>query len=132
MIREAIYNRMVQRGVSQTKLCNDVGLTVQNFNAFIRGSRGIPYVKLMNTMDYLKLTFGLDGGDGQSTLPPSNLNNLVKSQIMAKYKNTYYFAQQSGITGSTISSFVTGKRHMSYKNLEKVLNTLGISIVKRA
>ena len=129
MIREAIYNRMAQRGINQTKLCNDLGLLPQNISAFLRGHRGIPYSALIKILNYLGLTFSSDGK--ASDLPNERVNIFFKDIIKGKYGKINLFVKNSGISGSTVSSFLSGKRHPSYFILEKMTQKLNIDIVKR-
>lgn len=129
MIRECIYNRMVQRGISLTVICNDLQLTPQNVSAFLRGKRGLPYGSFIKVMDYLGLTFAI--GDKKSDLPNERTNILFKEAIKAEYGKVYIFVKTCGLSCSTVSSFLSGKRHPSFRILEKMAENLKIGIVKK-
>lgn len=55
-IRGKIYLRMKELGVKNRALCSDLGITEQNFSAFINGRRTIPYDDLEKICMYLGMT----------------------------------------------------------------------------
>ena len=55
-IREKIALRIKELGIKRCVLCEDLGLSLQNFSAFVTGHRTIPYEDLERVLMYLGLT----------------------------------------------------------------------------
>ena len=55
-IREKIVLRIVELGIKRKELCEDLGLTLQNFSAFACGHRALPFDDLEKVLMYLGLT----------------------------------------------------------------------------
>lgn len=128
MIRERIYQQMLRRGVNQGTLCNDLCLTISNFNAFIRGKRSIPYKDLIVVMKYLRLSVAPNGSENTNR-PAELMNEIVRERIKEGCFTIQKVGEASGVHYSNITSFITGKRTMSSKPLGKLLHTLGLDIV---
>lgn len=128
MIHETILERLNFRGVSQSEICKELGLTVQNFNSFLKGKRGIPYTSLNQILAYL----GLNYTDGTSVVEPERVNVLMKQKAVEKYGKVSKYAEESGLSGSTVSSVFTGKRKPTAITLEKMLPKLGIALTTDA
>ena len=124
---------MMKRGVNQTTLCNDLCLQVSNFNAFIRGNRGMPFKDLIQVMKYLRLSVGPTGTE-YSTVPPENMSEIIRNRIKQGGLKLLEVEAASGINRTSISSFITGKHVTSSKNLGKMMTALGLDVIpfKRA
>ena len=55
MIREAILQRLSELKLTQKKLADDVGVTYQNLNSFLKGRREFPLSDIERILAYLKL-----------------------------------------------------------------------------
>lgn len=131
MIREKIRARMREQGVTQKTLCEDMGITLQNFSTYLSGARGIPFSRLLTVLDYLGLTFRLGEADG-TTANGNGLRALVELAIKCRGMKLKEYAAESGIHYSTLSSFINGRRNLSCECLEAVVEQLGIELCARA
>ena len=127
-IRERIYQHMLHRGVTQATICNDLGLQISNFNAFIRGNRTISFKDLVSVLKYLHLSVAPIGSEC-ATIPPERMNEVFRNRIKNGGKKIAEIASASGICSSCISSIITGKRTASSRNLGKLMAALGLGIV---
>lgn len=128
MIRERIYQQMLKRGVNQATLCNDLCLTMSNFNAFIRGKRPMPYKDLVAVMKYLRLTVAPQGTEVTS-VPVENMSEVFRERIKQGKLKLVEVEAAAGVNRSTISSIITGKSVTSTRNLGKLMSALGLDIV---
>ena len=55
-IREKIALRIKQLGITKKSVCEDLGLTLQNFSSFLTGKRCFPIDDLEMVLMYLGLT----------------------------------------------------------------------------
>lgn len=55
MIREAILQRLKEQKLTQKQLANDVGVTYQNLNSFLKGRREFPLSDIERILTYLNL-----------------------------------------------------------------------------
>ena len=127
-IRERIDQHMLHRGVTQAMICNDLGLQISNYNAFIRGNRTISFKDLVSVMKYLHLSVA-PAGTEFAVIPPERMNEVFRNRIKCSGKKIVEIASASGICSSCISSIVTGKRTASSRNLGKLIAVLGLDIV---
>lgn len=128
MIRERIYQQMMKRGVNQAMLCNDLCLTLPNFNAFIRGKRTMPYKDFVAVMKYLRLSVAPQGTETTS-VPVENMNEIFRERIKQGKLKLVEVEAAAGINRSTISSIITGRSVTSTRNLGKLMSALGLDIV---
>lgn len=128
MIRERIYQQMLKRGVNQVTLCNDLCLTLPNFNAFIRGKRTMPYKDLVSVMKYLRLSVAPQGTESTST-QVENMSEVFRERVKQGGFKLVEVEAAAGINRSTISSIITGRSVTSTKNLGKLMQALGLDIV---
>lgn len=128
MIRERIYQQMLKRGVNQVTLCNDLCLTLPNFNAFIRGKRTMPYKDLVTVMKYLRLSVAPQGTESTS-VQVENMSEVFRERVKQGGLKLVEVEAAAGINRSTISSIITGKSVTSTKNLGKLMEALGLDIV---
>ena len=129
MISERINEQMNDRGVSQTMLCKELNLTVSNFNAFIKGRRSMPYRDLVAVMKYLRLSVGPVGTE-YSSVEPENMKQVFRDRIRQGGFKTVELEAASGINRSTITSIVTGKRVTSTRNVGRLMDALGLDLVR--
>ena len=128
MIRERIYQQMLKRGVNQVMLCNDLSLTLPNFNAFIRGKRTMPYKDLVAVMKYLRLSVAPQGMESTSS-PVESMSEIFRERVKQGGLKLVEVEAAAGVNRSTISSFITGRSVTSSKNLGKMMQALGLDIV---
>lgn len=129
MISERINEQMNSRGVSQTQLCKELSLTISNFNAFINGKRPLPYRNLVAVMKYLRLSVG-PAGTEYSSVEPENMKAVFRDRIKQGGFKISEVEAVSGINRSTITSIITGKRVTSTRNVGRLMDALGLDIVK--
>lgn len=127
MIREDIYQRMLKLGLTQKKICDDLGLCPQNFNGFIRGTRPIPYKDLVATLEYLRLGVGFAEFQYTSVAPHA-IHLVVKERMNALNLKAKDLAALTGVNLSSISSFISGKRNISIKNLETIMSRIRLAV----
>lgn len=124
-INEIINERMRYRGVNQTRICKECGLIVQNFNAFLKGNRGLAKEKLAKVMELLNLSFSKDG----SVCSPDLIENKIKTCLKECENKMVTVANATKISGSTLSTIVNGKRKMSVKVLYALIDYFGFEVV---
>lgn len=115
-MNEKIEERMRHRGVNQTMICKECGLVVQNFNAFLRGKRNLAKNDQEKVMNYLGFAYKKD----ETTFPPTLLEEKIMSILKGGNENMATIAKNTGVSTGTLSTIINGKRQMS----TKVLNTL--------
>lgn len=128
MIRERIYQQMMKRGVNQAMLCNDLCLTLSNFNAFIRGKRTLPYKDLVAVMKYLRLSVAPQGVE-TTNVPAENMSEIFRERIKQGKLKLVEVETAAGINRSTISCIINGRSVTSSRNLGKLMSALGLDIV---
>lgn len=126
MIREKIKERMDYLGISQKMLCNDLGFVPANFNAFLHGRRTIQLDKLYKVLEYLRLGFKCPNSN--EIYEPYQVTGLLYVNIKSSGMKVKDFADSVNISTSSISSFINGKRSISFDNLERLCVGLGIII----
>lgn len=128
MIRERIYQYMLKKSISHTTLCNDLGLQISNFNAFIRGKRTLPYKNFVSVLRYLSLSIGAPSS-GFTVNPPEIMSVVFRNTIICRGIKLSEVESITGICQSSLSSIITGNRTTSTKNLDKIISALGLDIV---
>lgn len=127
MIREQIQHWMEVRGVSQTMLCRDLELSVQNFNAFMHGRRIVSINKLVVIMEYLRVMFAKDGNTYDYR--PKDMSMFFLAITKGRGLCILELAENAGINGCSLSSFINGNRNLNYHSLDKLCDTLGVEMV---
>ena len=127
MLREDIYKRILEFGLTQKQICDELGLCPQNFNGFIRGSRPIPYDDLVQTLRFLKLGLGFSEYSFTS-IPPEEMHIAVKERMASIGYRIQDAVALTHINKSVLSSFISGKRNISIRNLEILMNSLQLSL----
>ena len=129
MISERINEQMANRGVNQTQLCNELSLTISNFNAFIKGKRPMPFRDLVAVMKFLRLSVGPVGAE-YSSVEPENIKEAFRARIKQGGFKMAEVEAASGINRSTITSIVNGKRVTSTRNIGRLMDALGLDVVR--
>lgn len=125
-INEIIDERMIYRGVNQTELCKECGLTIQNFNAFIKGKRTLPRENLVRVMALLTLYYKKEG---ENPISPTDIEEKLVSLAKGCDKKITEIAQEANISASTLSCIVNGKRKMSVKVAHALIEYFGFQVV---
>lgn len=60
MIREAIIERIRKLDITQKQLAEELGITYQNLNGFLKGRRSLPITDLERMLQHLKLVLKVD------------------------------------------------------------------------
>lgn len=123
-INEVIEEKMHHRGINQTKVCNECGLVVQNFNAFLKGNRNITKDGLAKVMEFLNLAFSKDG----SVFPPSSLEERVLEYLKGSEEKMAAIAKVTNVSASTLSNILNEKRKMSTKVLNALVDYFEIQV----
>lgn len=128
MIREAILQKIEERGISQAKLCDDLGLTRQNFSSFLTGRRSLPLKVVVDVMQHLNLTVG--DADGKSAYTAvKEVPEIISRGLVCQGVTLKRLAEMCEISQSTISCFLNSKRNICVGNLEKMLKALDMGVV---
>ena len=125
-INEIIEERMRYRGVNQTMICKECGISVQNYNSFIKGKRTISKENLFKVMNHLGLIFL----QGDKRITPTEIEGELVKNIKNSGKKNVTLSQESGLSPSFLSKILSGKCEVSYKNLVKLLDYYHVTIVK--
>lgn len=127
MIIEELQHWMDVRGVNQTRLCTDLGISIPNYNAFLHGKRIIQCNKLARIMDYLRVTFAKNG----QTLDyrPKDMSMFFLAITKGQGIRISELAERMGCSPCSLSSFINGNRSLSFRILDRMCETLGVQIV---
>lgn len=125
-INEIVDDRMKYRGVNQTELCKECGLTIQNFNAFIKGKRTLPMESLVRVMALLTLYYKKEG---ENPISPADIEEKLVSLAKGCGKKITEIAQEANISASTLSCIINGKREMSAKAADALTEYFGYQVV---
>lgn len=128
MVREAILQKISDKGISQAKLCETLNITKQNFSSFLTGRRSLPFQTVVDVFRYLGLSVG-PISKGYASQDASHISSILSSRLDSLDLSLKGFSALCGIHQSTISSFLNGKRNISTKNLERIVNALRFSIL---
>lgn len=125
-INKIIDERMKYRGVNQTELCMECGLTIQNFNAFIKGKRTLPKESLVKVMTLLTLYYKKEG---ENPISPIAIGEKLVSLTKGCGKKLTEIAKETNISASTLSCIINGKREMSAKAANALIDYFGFQVV---
>lgn len=125
-INEIIDERMKYRGVNQTELCKECSLTIQNFNAFIKGKRTLPKESLVKVMTLLTLYYKKED---ENPISPTAIEEKLVSLVKGCGKKLTEIAQETNISASTLSCIFNGKREMSAKAVDALIDYFGFQVV---
>lgn len=116
---------MHYRGINQTMICKECGLVVQNFNAFLKGNRTLAKESLARVMEYLNLAYSKDG----SAFSPNLIEEKVLTYLKSGEEKMVTIAKAVNVSGSTLSTIINGKRKMSTKVLNVLIEHFGIEVI---
>lgn len=128
MIRTTIKEKIEASGMTQGEFSKAIGVALSNFNAFLNGSRSLPYGKLIMTFEKLNLSIGRKGAK-MAPLPPTELPMIFKSHASVSGMKIREIADRAGVDNTCLTSFFNGYRNMPVKNLEKVMAVLNLDLV---
>lgn len=129
MIRERIRIEIESSEWSQHSFSRLIDVATPNLNAFLQGTRTLPYKKFIDALDKLNLTIG-PKGSGASIIPPTELPEIFRQGIENAGMKIKDAASKSNIDLACLSTFLNGSRTMPIRNLEKLMNTIGYDFVK--
>ena len=144
-IREKIALRIKQLGITKKAVCEDLGLTLQNFSSFLTGKRCFPIDDLEMVLMYLGLTVKpKDYKPNPVTVeqPPVDVNAIRSSQhalIRQKIKLRIgelnlpmnKVAASADINANSLSSFLGGKRGLNIRHIEALFAVLELALVDK-
>lgn len=128
MIRKALKQKMTDSEMTQKEFSAYLGIAPSNFNAFLNGTRSLPYGTLIKALDKLNLSVGRQGARVAS-LPPTELSEIFKSHAAVSGMKIKEIAEKAGVDNTCLTSFFNGYRTMPVKNLEKVMEILKLDVV---
>lgn len=123
---ELISMRIKNLGITQKKLCEDLGLNAGNFSSFIKGNRGVKYHVLISMLEYLGLTFGKEG-DEVSSIDVANAPSFFKKCVKDTGKRVNEL--NLPIHSCTLASFTSGDRMVTSSIIEKLMSIFGITLL---
>lgn len=100
-------------------------MIVQNFNAFLKGNRGLARGSLVKVMELLNLAFSKDG----SAFSPNLIEEKIKKCLKECEEKMVTVASTTKVSGSTLSTIVNEKRKMSAKVLYALIDYFGFEVV---
>jgi len=144
-IREKIALRIKQLGITKKSVCEDLGLTLQNFSSFLTGKRCFPIDDLEMVLMYLGLTVKSKDYKPNPVVteqPPVTTEAIRNSQhalIRQKVKlrigelNLPYnsVAASAELNANSLSSFLNGKRGLNIRHIEKLFAVLDLALVDK-
>lgn len=129
MVREKIRTAIETSDWSQHTFSAKIGIATPNLNAFLKGTRSLPYPKFVKALDELALTIG-PKNQGASILPPSELPEIFRLGIESAGLKIKEVSEQTGIDLACLSTFINGNRTTPIRNIEKLMVALGLDFVK--
>ncbi len=129
MVRERIRIAIEESEWSQHSFSNRIGIATPNLNAFLKGTRSLPYPKFVKALDELALTIG-SKKSGASILPPSELPEIVRQSIDLTGFKIREVAEKTGIDIACLSTFLNGSRTTPIRNIEKLMEVLDLDVVR--
>lgn len=129
MVRERLRTAIEASQYSQHSFSRIIGVATPNLNAFLKGTRSLPYKKFIVALDELNLTVG-PKASGASIVPPIELPVIFRQAIENAGMKIKDVAEESKIDLAGLSTFLNGSRTMPIRNIEKLMNTLDYDFVK--
>lgn len=144
-IREKIALRIKQLGVTKKTVCEELGLTLQNFSSFLTGKRCFPIDDLEMVLMYLGLTVKpKDYKPNPVTVeqPPvdvaairSSQHALIRQKIKLRIGELNLpmnrVATAADINANSLSSFLGGKRGLNIRHIEALFSVLDLALVDK-
>lgn len=128
MIRTGIRHKIEADKIKQAYFSARIGVKPSNFNAFLNGTRSLPYATLIHALELLDLSVGTAGAHTAS-LPPTELPEIFKSHVSVSGMKIKDIAEKAGIDNTCLTTFLNGYRNMPVKNMEKVMTVLHLDVV---
>lgn len=128
MIREKIKERLKDLGITQRKLSRELGECEQNVSQFLTGVRGCNYVTFISML----VTLGMSVDDSKLLVgryPPSDIRYAVSDALRHQSITRKDIADKAGINSCSLSSFLSGKRYINVDSLDKLLQSLDLTLV---
>lgn len=129
MVREKIRNAIDESEWSQHTFSAKIGIATPNLNAFLKGTRSLPYPKFVKALDELALTIG-PRKSGASILPPNELPEIVRQGIDSVGLKIREVAEKTGMDIACLSTFLNGSRTTPIRNIEKLMDVLDLDVVR--
>ena len=124
--REPIQQRIRDLGLTQRAVSQAMGVTDQSLSNFLNGSRTYSY--LAYVLRVLGLTLGHEG-DNVGAAPALSVRRIIKAEIEKRGQPLSEIAKRCDVRGSTLSSFLTGRRGIRVASLERIITELGLTFV---
>lgn len=121
-----ISERIKSLGVTQKKMCEDLGISAANTCSFLKGRRGVKYNALICILNYLGLTFGKEGED-TSEVKTSEIPAFFKECV--KKTGKHINELDLPVHSCTLISFTTGSRMVKSSVIEKLMPIFGITLL---
>lgn len=128
MIREAIKQRLIDLGVSQKQLAEYIKDHEQNVSAFLNGSRSYSLSRLTKVFDALGLSVG-DKGSLVAKYAPKDIRKAIHSSMRKQSLRRKDMARIGHVNPTSVYLFMNGKRSVTLKTLEKMIETAELSII---
>lgn len=121
-----IQERIKSLGITQKKMCEDLGISPANTCSFMKGRRGVKFNVLIDILNYLGLTFGKEGEE-TSAVKTSEVPAFFKECVKetGKHINELYLP----IHACTLISFTTGSRMVKSNVIDKLMPVFGVTLL---
>lgn len=144
-IREKVALRIKQLGVTKKSVCEDLGLTLQNFSSFLTGKRCFPIDDLEMVLMYLGLTVKpKDYKPNPVTVEqPSVSTEAIRASKHALIRQKVKLrigelglplnkvAAAADLNANSLSSFLGGKRGLNIRHIEALFTVLDLALVDK-
>ncbi len=142
-IREKIALRIKELGITKKTICDDLGLTQQNFSTFLTGKRPIPLDDLEKVLMYLGLTVqSKDYKPSEAPVATKSVNvgpdshfALLRQKIKLRIGEAKIpqpvVASRAGVNEKSLSSFLSGKRGLNVTHIESLMNVLDLTLAQK-
>ena len=144
-IREKIALRIKQLGITKKSVCEDLGLTLQNFSSFLTGKRCFPIDDLEMVLMYLGLTVKPKDYKPSPVVteqPPvatgairNSQHALIRQKVKLRIGELNLpmnrVASAADLNANSLSSFLGGKRGLNIKHVEALFNVLDLALVDK-
>ena len=125
--RELIQQRIRDLGLTQRAVSQAMGVTDQSLSNFLNGSRTYSYLAYVKLLKVLGLTLGHE--DEIASQWSLSVRRTIKAEIEKRGQPLSEIAKRCDVRGSTLSSFLTGRRGIRVASLERIITELGLTFV---
>ncbi len=126
--REPLKQRIHDLGLTQKAVSRAMGVTDQSLSNFLNGSRTYSYLVYVKLLKVLGLTLGHEE-DNVGSGPALSVRRIIKAEIEKRGQPLSEIAKRCDVRGSTLSSFLTGRRGIRVASLERVITELRLTYV---